>query len=440
MLLIVTDHENMYGLLEKNNCSYSNVICVEPKFNLASEWLQSALDMSVNRLVVLAYDTEFHDSLIRYSSDLKRYFDDVTVTLFDETNARSVWSVWDEEMQKEPELPACVTSVADVEKKDWTLVHGVKTGIREIDNLIGKMYDTQVSLIIGQAGQGKTTFANSIATHALHDGDEVFIYTGEMDEEDVRKDLENQSIFPSLLPFDGELSDEQIKARKPYERYQENNELVSNYMTERFCIDGHKAYVATAVSVAMNDKAYFTEVIGNTVLSLTRQMLECRPSIKLVILDNIMTAMDDLQEGDNEFVAQGNFMQQCCIIAKAYNVHICVICHVNKQSTTQEVLTKYSVSGSSKITNLASFIISFERGVDENNDDCSYLGIVKNRVGGKETKVSDRARIRYNPINRNYMVWNAFQSKYEWGERKYNDVNEEIRDLVDRSVMNYDRV
>jgi twinkle protein len=73
-----------------------------------------------------------------------------------------------------------VKELADVRAVDINDLERLKTGIRELDRLIGGLVMGQVVLLSGKRGEGKSTFGGQLISAALDQNANVFAYSGEL--------------------------------------------------------------------------------------------------------------------------------------------------------------------------------------------------------------------------------------------------------------------
>ena len=104
----------------------------------------------------------------------------------------------------------------------------------------------------------------------------------------------------------------------------------------------------------------------------------CRYDIKLVCIDNLMTAMDGDPNTDI-YRQQSAFVKKLEKLAQQYDVAIILVAHPKK---TNAAFDNDTVSGSADITNAVSFVFNYQR-ADEGDKCDSYLMVTKNRMNGK---------------------------------------------------------
>ena len=151
---------------------------------------------------------------------------------------------------------------------------------------------------------------------------------------------------------------------------------------------GDDEYYLSEQTIAKINRWYYDKafIFDNSAVSddefdgLIKVMVDaiCRYDIKLVCIDNLMTAMDSDPNTDI-YRHQSAFVKNLENLAQQYDVAIILVAHPNK---THVALDNDPVSGSSDITKAVSFVFNYQRA----NDGCgcdSYLMVTKNRMNGK---------------------------------------------------------
>ena len=131
----------------------------------------------------------------------------------------------------------------------------------------------------------------------------------------------------------------------------------------------------------------------------------CRYDIKLVCIDNLMTAME-CDVNTDLYRQQSTFVKNLEKIAQQYDVAIILVAHPKK---TNGAFDNDTVSGSSDITNAVSFVINYERVIDGDCD--GRLSITKNRMNGKLLTGDNAIKLYFSEKSKRVM-----QSKYETKE------------------------
>ena len=103
--------------------------------------------------------------------------------------------------------------------------------------------------------------------------------------------------------------------------------------------------------------------------------------IKVILIDNLMTALDlDAEEESNKFEKQSKFVNKLRKLAYKFNIIIMLVAHRRKSSMTTDVNDE--VSGSGDITNMATVVVSYDR--DKELDQSQRrLVLSKSRIVGK---------------------------------------------------------
>lgn len=256
-----------------------------------------------------------------------------------------------------------VNRLANVEHINISDLPKIKTGIRQIDRTCGGLILGHCVLLSGKRGEGKSTFMSQIVAEAIEQDNAVFIYSGE---------LPNYH-FKNWL-------DLQIAGNENVEERANEYGDIEYYLTEntvktinKWYYD--KAYIFDNSAVADDDYEGLLKVVTDSI---------CRYDIKLVCIDNLMTALD-CDANMDLFRQQSTFVKNLEKIAQQFNVAIILVAHPKK---SQADFDNDTVSGSSDITNAVSFVWNYERSADGMCD--SKLTMTKNRLNGVLLK-SERA-------------------------------------------------
>ncbi len=292
-----------------------------------------------------------------------------------------------------------VKRLANVEAVNLTDLPKIKTGIRQLDRVCGGLLRGHVVLLSGKRGEGKSTFMSQIVAEAIEQDNAVFVYSGE---------LPNYH-FKNWL-------DLQIAGNKCVSTRQ--NEYGDNeyYLSEDTVKKINKWYY---------DKAFIFDnsaVTDNEYEGLLKVIIDsiCRYDIKLVCIDNLMTAMD-CDVNTDLYRQQSSFVKSLEKLAQQYDVAIILVAHPKK---TQGDFDNDTVSGSSDITNAVSFVFNYQRAKDGTEHD-SELMITKNRLNGKILTGENSIKLYYSEKSKR-VTSNPYEDKeYSCFAPKW----EEITDL-----------
>lgn len=277
-----------------------------------------------------------------------------------------------------------VKQLSDVKKADLSKMEHIRTGIYDIDKIIGGMYLGQVILITGKRGEGKSTLASQIFANALEQNYSVFAYSGELPDYHFKNWIDMQIA-----------GSEHIQTSR--NEYGENDywlknktvETINNWYSQRaYIFDNNVILDELSTDSKKNEQGEDITLLG------VIQKVVCRYGVKLVLIDNLMTALDVEPSGDL-YRAQSEFVKKVKAIAVKLDIAVIIIAHPKKEQNKDE-LDNDSVSGSSDITNAVDVVITYSgnRGADKETYQ-SLIGITKNRLTGRKLLGDQRVKVRY---------------------------------------------
>ena len=120
----------------------------------------------------------------------------------------------------------------------------------------------------------------------------------------------------------------------------------------------------------LNERVGLLEAMENAVT---------RYGVRVLLLDNLMTALSLEEKTVDKYEMQGIFTQRLASLALQYNVLIILVAHKKKLITQDEL---DDIAGSADIANLATTAISYVR-TAEHEDDQRDIRLLKNRLFGK---------------------------------------------------------
>lgn len=252
-----------------------------------------------------------------------------------------------------------VKQMADVESVDIYSLPKIKTGIFEIDKSIGGIYLGQVILLSGKRGEGKSTFMSQVAVEAVEQNFNTFIYSGELPNYHVKRWLDFQ------VAGDYNIAEKQNDyGEASYYLTDEIINKINNWYRDKLYIFDN---------TAIDDEEYpgLLKIITEAI---------CRFDIKLICIDNLMTAMDSDVNSDL-YRQQSQFIKSLAKMAKQYDVAIILVAHPKK---SKDDFSNDSVSGSADITNAVDVVVNYERAPSSDKEIYdSKITITKNRLTGR---------------------------------------------------------
>ena len=250
-----------------------------------------------------------------------------------------------------------VKRLATVEAVNLRDLPKIRTGIRPLDRVCGGLLRGHVVLLSGKRGEGKSTFMSQLVAEAIEQNNAVFVYSGELPNYHFKNWLDLQIAGANhICTTKNEYNDEEY------------------YLTEG-CVKKINAWYYDKAFIFDNSAVSDDEYEG-----LIKVMVDaiCRYDIKLVCIDNLMTAMDGDPNTDI-YRQQSAFVKKLEKLAQQYDVAIILVAHPKK---TNAAFDNDTVSGSADITNAVSFVFNYQR-ADEGDECDSYLMVTKNRMNGK---------------------------------------------------------
>ena len=254
-----------------------------------------------------------------------------------------------------------VLSMAEVKKKE---VSKFATGFSDMDKLLeGGMPFGCLTVLSGVRGEGKSVIAQQIVTNALEQGCKAFIYSGELLNSNVKEWIDRQ--------IAGSSTSEEYKGE--YLRYFIRNsiqqKIESWYEDKLFIYDNSMVYDED-------------EDLLKTIIEVISKY-----SVKVILIDNLMTAMDSFESRDDKYEKQSKLTKALARIAQQYEVSIILVAHKRKRgiNAVDGASENDEISGSADITNLAGLVLTY--GINNNEETkMEYPRLfkcIKNRLTGK---------------------------------------------------------
>ena len=277
-----------------------------------------------------------------------------------------------------------VKQLADVKSVDLMSMPKILTGINELDRTIGGLYFGQVILLSGKRGEGKSTLMSQFIAEAINQDCVTFVYSGELPNYHFKNWLDLQIAGgENISAKKNEFGDEQ------YYLSDDVVEKINSWYRD-------KAYIFD--NSAIDDEEYkgLIEIIEDAI---------CRYDIKLICLDNLMTAID-FDANSNLYQQQSLFVKKLAKISKQYDVCIILIAHPKKPVAGQD-FNNDSVSGSSDITNAVDVVLNYQRSKPDDAWD-GELMVTKNRLTGRLILKNESIKLIYSNKSKRICSWGCF--------------------------------
>lgn len=294
-----------------------------------------------------------------------------------------------------------VKDLSTVQTVDINALPKIKTNIPGIDRVIGGLVMGQVVLLTGKRGNGKSTFMSQLVCEALDQGENVFIYSGELADYHFKRWIDFQ-----LAGTDYIKSIQNVYGDFEY--------TISDDVTRKIS-DWYKGRAFIYDNNWIPDDGGEFESLPETIEKVIKQY-----GVRLVCIDNLMTAMETMQENDQLYLAQSNFVGKLKKIAVKYDVVVILVAHPRK---TKLEFDNDDVAGSADITNKADVVMSYQR--VENDDSCdSTLSITKNRLFGKYANKENAIKLFYSEKTKRIFPYGQYPKRYGW-EKGFTPIRDE---------------
>lgn len=293
-----------------------------------------------------------------------------------------------------------VKRLANVEAVNLSELPKIKTGIRNLDRICGGLLMGHITLLSGKRGEGKSTLMSQFVAQAIDQNNAVFVYSGELPNYHFKSWLDLQIA-----------GNKNIQTR--INEYGDNEYYLLPNTVEKineWYYD--KAYIFDNSSVTDDEYEGLLKVMVDAI---------CRYDVKLVCIDNLMTAME-CDANTDLYRQQSTFVKNLEKLAQQYDVAIVLVAHPKK---TQGDFDNDTVSGSSDITNAVSFVLNYQRAKDDESCD-SKLMITKNRMNGKLLTGENSIKLYYSEKSKRILS-NEFEN-IDYGcfrvEEDFSDLDE----------------
>ena len=294
-----------------------------------------------------------------------------------------------------------VKRLADVKSRNLKDLPKIETGIQTLDRICGGLLLGHVTLLSGKRGEGKSTFMSQLIAEAIQQDVAVFAYSGELPNYHFKNWLDLQIAGNNHIEISkNKFGDDE------YFLTDETVEIINNWYYD-------KAFIFDNDEIPDDDFKGLLNLITDSI---------CRYNIKLVCIDNLMTAME-CDANTDLYRQQSNFVKSLEKIACQYGVAVILVAHPKKSSFE---FNNDTVSGSSDITNAVSFVWNYERAPE--GEECNgRLMVTKNRMTGALLNAKNAIKLYYSAKSKRILENPHVNKEYGcFKESKIDEIDEAL--------------
>lgn len=230
-----------------------------------------------------------------------------------------------------PELGEKWMPLSSVEKVDLTKLEKVKTGFTELDNRVGGLYMSEVTILSGSNASGKSSWLNSVILNIIQQKYKVALWSGEL----------RADILKSWIQM--------VAAGKDYLR-------PSQFEQGQYYVPDS---IGSKIDAWLDGMFYlYNNKYGNVASQVLHDIkILTKAGVKVFVIDNMMSMNIDVFDGDkNE--KQKQFILALKDFAMEEQVHVILVAHPRKSVA---FLRKTDISGSGDIINAVDNCFIFHR-------------------------------------------------------------------------------
>lgn len=251
--------------------------------------------------------------------------------------------------------------LSEVARKDVLQMEHFSTGFGKLDKLIGGFFLGSLVLLTGERGHGKSTLASQFGIYAIKQGYGTFFYSGEM------PDFQFRDWF-----------DRQVAGNRYINKTESTFGFVG-YTVNGMYQDKIAAWYRGKARIY--EDGDIDDDAGRNALLETMETNIKQYGMQVLIIDNLMTAMEDDMSSDL-YRQQTVFVAKLAKMARTMNVVIILVVHPRKANAKD--FGNDDVMGSSNITNLAHVVLRYTEPKERSaaNED-RVLQTLKSRLIGR---------------------------------------------------------
>lgn len=391
--LFPKDEEKVYILegeldfLTVKELGYKNCVSV-PSGTSNFDWIEYNKYFLENKEIILCYDNDdagrkAEEKAIKKLQSIAKnikcldlkYPGDVNDVLMN-CGVTDLINVLDNPVKKEVEG---IKNIKDIGRFNINSIERFKTGIESLDTALRGFKETELIVLAGENGSGKTTVLTQTMLQAINQNKKVFLYNGELGEEMWKEWLFLQASGGSGI----DKRKDNLTGNVDYFVNSEMYSKIDHWLDNRLFVNtSKKSSNPQDLLIRMKDAC------------LTKNCF-------MFVIDNLSTLNFIGDKASHELL--GEFVSEVKEFAKEYNVCVVVINHLIKSEGKP---TKDKIKGSGKITDVADTVLLIEKG---------KIHITKNRFYGVMSEVSTGFDSKTKRVfdNSNVLVEQNFKYNFE---------------------------
>ena len=230
-----------------------------------------------------------------------------------------------------------VVDYSEIEELDVSQMDGVQTGIKPLDNELGKLFYGTLTILSGRPGSGKTSLIDQAIAMTIDNGSPTFLYSKELPER------LSANWFNTIIAGRRNMVEKHNSSGKKY--------YVVPYDTQKKM----QQYYNKKLFIYKDEESNDFEAVLKSAEECVRKF-----GCKLIVLDNLMMLDLKCNESDKN-TAQTNLINLLIKFAVKFNVTVVLIAHPRKTQDSNSDIEMYDIAGSSNIINLAMRSIGLRR-------------------------------------------------------------------------------
>lgn len=256
-----------------------------------------------------------------------------------------------------------------------------------IHDYFGKIPRSEVTVIAGNTGNGKTEFTKSIVIRNAEEGKKVLAFLTE----DTENGFVKRIVFRKVNEKLANLGRKPIKPIDFFQRKDTNNDDV---IREAWGETEELMHNVILAKISLNG-AYLSDM-----LRVARKLWD---HIDLVVVDTIQSMMGITPDGKDEDMRRTiiKTMMDFSWLASEKNFAVLMISHITREASKDDEITLDSLYGASEIAKIASTVISIKKLEDCGSASFPYtsgLSLLKSRIWLPKEKI----KIGFNPHTTKY--------------------------------------